>query len=447
MKSSKIISDIFHCTWIRYLVIYSLLLFFCLWGLDKVPFHGDESSWISSSNSYEALLHLDLKSDVWQESYWTLTQPPLPRYFIGIGRRLGGYDETRLNQPIDFFLSEAENIARGAYPEAKLLSWSRLPMAVLTSFSLFILFYLMEIGFGKLAGAVFLGLSLFNPFLFSNLRLALGEAPLLFFLCLSMLFALLGLKSWKDSVERPQPSNSITIFWFLLMGAASGLAAASKLNGAFALFAGLLLLLWIGLHETQPTDQRLFKWILPLLTAALAFGTFVAVNPFLYSSPLMNALKMAMFRTHEMDLQQLHFPEYQIKGFSQHLVINTRNIFEQYASIRFNGAWLLNGLLCLTGIIGIFLQKRSNALPYKAGIFLFFTAVVALPSLFTPLNYPRYFLFPVILSLMLISIGICYFINQTIFKEKKKAQEIFLLSHKTISVRSPASNRMLCFQH
>ena len=84
------------------------------------------------------------KSDVWQESYWTLTQPPLPRYFIGFGRRLGGFNESQLNQPIDFFLTEAENIAREAYPDEKLLHWARMPMAVLTSFSLFLLFYLME---------------------------------------------------------------------------------------------------------------------------------------------------------------------------------------------------------------------------------------------------------------------------------------------------------------
>jgi dolichyl-phosphate-mannose--protein O-mannosyl transferase len=229
MNHRKPFADMLQSNWIRYLVIYGLLLFFCLWGLDQVPFHGDESSWISSSYTYEAFLHLDFKSDVWQESYWTLTQPPLPRYFIGLGRTLGGYNETQLNQPLDFFLTEAENIARGAYPEANLLHWSRLPMAVLTSFSLFLLFYLVELGFGKLTSTVFLGFILFNPFLFSNLRLALGEAPLLFFTCLSILFAVLGLKSWKAGGDPNPSATRKTIFWFLLMGVACGLAAASKM--------------------------------------------------------------------------------------------------------------------------------------------------------------------------------------------------------------------------
>jgi hypothetical protein len=187
-----------------------------------------------------------------------------------------------------------------------------------------------------------------------------------------------------------------------------------------ALLAGLILLLWIGLHETEPANQRLFKWILPLLVAALAFVIFVVVNPFLYANPALNALKMAMFRKHEMDLQQLNFPEFQIKGLSQHLIINTINIFERFSSIRFTGTWLLNGLLCFLGVAGILLQKRSKLLNFQAGILLLFMTVIALPSLFTPLNYPRYYLFPVIFSLMLSSIGISFFINQIILKWKKK---------------------------
>ena len=83
----------------------------------------------------------------------------------------------------------------------------------------------------------------------------------------------------------------MTILWFLLMGAMSGLAAASKLNGAFALFAGLLLLFWIGLHETEPANQRLFKWILPLLVAVLAFVTFVARQPLPLCQPSLECFK------------------------------------------------------------------------------------------------------------------------------------------------------------
>ena len=103
---------------------------------------------------------------------------------------------------------------------------------------------------------------------------------------------------------------------------------------------------------------------------------------------------MAIFRKHEMDLQQFHFSEFQIKGLSQHLIVNTMNIFEQYASIRFASAWLLNGLLCLSGMAGIILQIRSKSLTFQAGVLLFFMTIVALPSLFTPLNYPTLFFVP-----------------------------------------------------
>ena len=70
--------------------------------IPQVMFHPDESHWIYSSVVFEKLVKMQWSSPVWQESYWTLTQPPLARYVIGLGRRLGGY--TVVNNPWRFYL-------------------------------------------------------------------------------------------------------------------------------------------------------------------------------------------------------------------------------------------------------------------------------------------------------------------------------------------------------
>lgn len=128
------------------ILVASILTFAFCRNIQNVPFHPDESQWIATSFYFESLLNCDSAlpvwtnydpsfsnqaQTVWVENYWTLTQPPLPRYIIAVGRLVGGYHVMDLNFPWQFNLEIEENEAFGAMPTQGLLWWSRLPMALL----------------------------------------------------------------------------------------------------------------------------------------------------------------------------------------------------------------------------------------------------------------------------------------------------------------------------
>ncbi|MGC1378792.1 MAG: hypothetical protein WA821_21350, partial [Anaerolineales bacterium] len=96
-----------------FIVALILVVVYCF-GIQDVPFTADESHWIATSYYFEALFNGDRvlpslpqynpknispPNPVWGENYWTLTQPPLTRYVIALGRLGGGYRVKDLNTP------------------------------------------------------------------------------------------------------------------------------------------------------------------------------------------------------------------------------------------------------------------------------------------------------------------------------------------------------------
>lgn len=394
--------------WLRNFAIFSILLFSSIWRLGEVPYHQDESAWIFMSRNYEAFVQFNFRDPLWKESFWTLTQPPLAGYLIGIGRNLGGISADQVCQPYDFFISADENIARGAIPNPNLLWWARFPMAILTSISFMILFLMIEKGFGATAGWVYLFLTLGNKYLYYCLRLALGEASLLFFLCFAMAFASLAYQSWQNKAIPEQQRIIHILIHFLIMSVFIGFSTASKLNGGFAVIAAIILSQSIGLSEIKGIYRTWFLWKFPILIGSVSFFTFFIINPFLYSSPIINSLKLLMFRNLEIGIQESTFSEHQISGIAQQLQIDFQRIFQDYATFNFPGAWIINLMFFCAGffiLLRNFKQYKSRSTPW---IFVLFGGIVSFPSLFTPLDYPRYFLFPVIFTLLLSSVGMAY---------------------------------------
>ena len=75
------------------LVLYSLFL---LWGVQKVPFHPDESSLLYQSRDLEAYLH-GPRALAWDASklddadqVYRLLNAPLTKYLLGLSRQLIG---------------------------------------------------------------------------------------------------------------------------------------------------------------------------------------------------------------------------------------------------------------------------------------------------------------------------------------------------------------------
>ena len=82
---------------IKNVLIFSIIISVYFSGINEVPFHPDESEWIATSFVFEAFLTGDFTSALWDDSHWNLTQPQLPRYFIGFGHWIGGIKSSDLN--------------------------------------------------------------------------------------------------------------------------------------------------------------------------------------------------------------------------------------------------------------------------------------------------------------------------------------------------------------
>ncbi len=65
----------------------------------STPFHSDEDQWIGTSYYFDLFLKGDFQNQNWNTNYWTLTQPPLTRYTIGIGTMLAGIPSDTINRP------------------------------------------------------------------------------------------------------------------------------------------------------------------------------------------------------------------------------------------------------------------------------------------------------------------------------------------------------------
>ena len=122
------------------ILVAAILAVTYLPNIGSVQFQTDESQWIGTSNMLESYVGLEFDSPIWGISYWNITQPPVPRYLIGIGRLIGGYDAQELNPPWDYGESPEFNRAHGVIPSDDLLWWSRLSMTALGILSILIAF-------------------------------------------------------------------------------------------------------------------------------------------------------------------------------------------------------------------------------------------------------------------------------------------------------------------
>ena len=280
----------------------------------QVSFHPDENNWILTSPYGDIFISGDFKNPLWEESYWTLTQPPLARYIIDAGWHAGGIKELDFSLPWDFSLNEAENLARGSMPGAQVLWWSRLPMALLGAVSAGMVFLLMAQASGWWAGWVALVLFLGNPFLRVSLSRAMSESPLLAFTLLTAGAGTLALYAWRMAVPAAEGMTALRrpFVWFLVMGVLAGLAGASKINGLALAASGAGLAGLVSFFDRAELPHRLrmsFAMRAIVLLALVCLLVFVLLNPFLYADPLGRMVQMYKFRLTEMNIQIGQFPQ------------------------------------------------------------------------------------------------------------------------------------------
>jgi hypothetical protein len=394
--------------WIESLLVFSLLIYVYCTGLGKVQFHPDESQWIATSSVFEAFITGDSSSPLWDFSYATLTQPPLPRYLIGLGRSIGGYGVSTLNQLWNYEKDYKTNAEEGRLPSDQLLWWSRLPMGILAAISIFAGYFFLKRSLGRLPAYIWIGLCMISSYFPLMLKLAMGESPLLASFALVMLIAY-WLLLVSDNIELKKPLK--LYLFFVIFGIGIGLAESSKLNGLSALAAGFTLVIIIVFRKIQTRTLKIrFVLISFLLLILSSQSTFILLNPFLWPDPIYRTGEMFNHRIVVMRDQQVTHPETRIEGIGGHIKIIANRVFQDYAAIHINGFLLINIMLFLVGLSYLLfksIQYLKYLDPNPASIAVLIIGVFAsIPALFTPLDWDRYYLFPVYFSTLFIAVGL-----------------------------------------
>ena len=374
-------------------------------NIPSPSFHQDESQWIGSSYYFESFIQSPFDSSVWNKSYWTLTQPPLTRYTIAIGRLAGGYQTHELNVPWNGDVGRAENEARGAIPDLDLLWWSRLPMALLAAGSGLIFFLAAYIIGGRLTGFSALFFFVATPYLPRMLGRAMGETSLLFWTMLAASMAVVAL-------YRCQQRQGL--WWLVGVGVCSGLAGSAKLNGIAAAGMAILLALFVFFKYRQALteESKRFMTTAVLLAPLITVLTFFLLNPFLYRQPINRLNEMWEHRIGAMQRQQISSSDSAITNLETRLQVLPQRIFVSYTPTQlemplFNILLTAVGLAYLVWLSKGWFAAGSVALSETTALVAMSIALfMVLPPLGTPLDWDRYFLFPVIFNLLCTAVAI-----------------------------------------
>ncbi len=134
-----------------------------------------------------------------------------------------------------------------------------------------------------------------------------------------------------------------------------------------------------------------------------ALLVFIALNPYLYSNPLVNTARMFKFRVQEMSIQVAGFSENVLPNSPlERLGVISQRIFENYAWPNFPGARWPNLTLAAIGLGNLLWRawrwlRRGENNP-SAAVLLVLPAPLAAAALATPLDWDRYYLFPILLA-------------------------------------------------
>ena len=391
-------------TWLVTILLAAGIVYNYLNDLGQVAFHIDESHWIATSNQFEAFLRFNPDLPIWDESHTTLTNPPVPRYAIAIGRLIGGYGEKDLNRMWDYDRNTNFNIKVGAMPSQGLLSWSRLPMALMGIFTIGLVYLLLRRIGGDWFSLPWLVLALTNPYLNLQLRRAMAESSLMFFSVLALVACAQGIRLYTEHRNQGR-------FVLLASGVFVGLAASAKIN-AFAVLGGILvaitLLLWRqkGKFQNHIGGAGL-AWAIVITSAIF---TFWASYPYLWANPVGRTIKMINNRVSEMSYQSGNRGDDAFENAAEKWMVMPQRIWADYAGVRFPGSLPLNLGLTLLGM-GLLAQRsfcwwKGNTHGAKSLVLLLVGVTASVPVAATMLDWDRYYLYPVFFSLVYSAVAI-----------------------------------------
>ena len=410
--------------------VAALLSFSFFRGLSVVPFHQDESLWICCSLYLEAAVDDGFvppawfrepvllqgpapgaaagewdPTRTWHGHHFALDQPPVARYLIGIARRLAGFGPGELNRPWRSDLPADENVLLGNMPSPALLLAARRPSALLAVGAGLLLWALVRESAGRAAGLLFALLYSFSGYLLVHLRRAMGDPALLFFSALAAFAAARALAAARSDEASSRAKALRALGWLAASGVAAGLAGASKLNGLALGGVGVVAaVLGASALDAPAVRRAALAALAALLAAGTCAATFVAVNPSLHSGPVAHLEAMIELRGRELAGNQRD-PRWGLAEPGRRAVVVLDRTLKTYTVTKVAS---LNALLGLAGAVALARAagRRPAARAAAAATALLSAGLFAAgPALLTPVDWDRYYLFPVVFLTVLIAVG------------------------------------------
>ncbi|MEO6808778.1 MAG: 4-amino-4-deoxy-L-arabinose transferase [Isosphaeraceae bacterium] len=240
-------------------------------GVASEPHFPDESAFITQSYFLDLWFQKGRDQSAWLE-YPALDLPPLPKYMIGLSLHARGYPSPGRGAALAWY----GNVNRRFESDA-MLHQARWPSVVCGALGCVAVYALGMLVGGRTLGVIAALLLMANPLYRLLARRAMADAPAE---ALILATAAVGLWAWQALLSG-RWSIARTLGAAVIVGVLGGLAVLAKLNGGLGL---MIVSAWTLLGLTLPGVSERLKGIMvgsTLVTGLVAFGTFVALNPFM----------------------------------------------------------------------------------------------------------------------------------------------------------------------
>jgi hypothetical protein len=320
---------------------------------------GDEANWVGTARYFLVLfVRHDISAESWPDSYWTRTQPMIPRYIMGGWLWARGYDYEWLDPEFDHTDKWFANERKGRAPPEAMLAEVRVPMRALTAISAVLLYGVVRVMAGPIGGVAAALLFCGSSYVPLHMVRAMGEPPFITFLLASLLVCLVAIKRGA--------ANGPGIGIGVLAGGLLGLAFASKLTTVIAIVAVVLWGVWavvgsliarrLHLPDSWPGSAVSRRLLWSIGVVGVAFLVFVVTNPYLYHDTINRFWLLFANRHSEMAAQAAFDPSRAVEtlGESVQLVWKYSLIEDTWAHDRLR--WPLEAALAVVGLAWLTLR-------------------------------------------------------------------------------------------
>jgi hypothetical protein len=281
--------------WLDVLFLALLGAYVCL-GMTRVPFHGDESTFIRMSMDFVYIFQEGaLQKVVYnpEPGFRSVEQDlresigAIDPLSIGLAWNAAGLLPSEINGFWYWYPQSEENewaynVEQGNMPGARLLDTARLPSTLFTAAAIAVVF-LVAFALSRSRTAAWLAALLYatTPSILVNGRRAMQEGAMLFFTALVVLCALYIVRTMRAGKAR----GGMLLVGYGLLGVAAGLALASKHTSILIVLPAYLIIIILGWRlgsEKDPQDRKAayFRLLIGLTgSGLLALSFFYFLTP------------------------------------------------------------------------------------------------------------------------------------------------------------------------